>query len=294
MNEFINDIFNEDNMNIIDRINYNMPNFSKTHKKIALYILNNYENVVFQTSSKLAKNCSVSESSIVRFANSIDYDGYTEMQKDLQNFVKEKLTVSQRLKSISKTNSDEVDILYDVLIKSKNDINWLMNNINEESFKSVVKLISEAENVYLIGSRSSYSVTYFLGFGLSWIRDNVHIIDSTNLNFDKLADINEKDVLLSVSLPRYLKSTIDIHKYGFSRNAKTICITDTISSPLVKYSTYPILINNEILSYSDNVIPVMCIVTGLLNAVAAVNEHSSDKIQHYEEFWDQIGIYEKF
>lgn len=294
MNEFINDIFNEDNMNIIDRINYNMPNFSKTHKKIALYILNNYENVVFQTSSKLAKNCSVSESSIVRFANSIDYDGYTEMQKDLQNFVKEKLTVSQRLKSISKTNSDEVDILYDVLIKSKNDINWLMNNINEESFKSVVKLISEAENVYLVGSRSSYSVTYFLGFGLSWIRDNVHIIDSTNLNFDKLADINEKDVLLSVSLPRYLKSTIDIHKYGFSRNAKTICITDTISSPLVKYSTYPILINNEILSYSDNVIPVMCIVTGLLNAVAAVNEHSSDKIQHYEEFWDQIGIYEKF
>lgn len=294
MNEFINDIFNEDNMNIIDRINYNMPNFSKTHKKIALYVLNNYENVVFQTSSKLAKNCSVSESSIVRFANSIDYDGYTEMQKDLQNFVKEKLTVSQRLKSISKTNSDEVDILYDVLIKSKNDINWLMNNINEESFKSVVKLISEAENVYLVGSRSSYSVTYFLGFGLSWIRDNVHIIDSTNLNFDKLADINEKDVLLSVSLPRYLKSTIDIHKYGFSRNAKTICITDTISSPLVKYSTYPILINNEILSYSDNVIPVMCIVTGLLNAVAAVNEHSSDKIQHYEEFWDQIGIYEKF
>lgn len=294
MNEFMNSSFSPDNPTIIDNINIHMPKFSKTHKKIAIYILDNYENVVFQTSSKLAKNCSVSESSIIRFCNAIGYDGYTEMQKSLQNFVKEKLTVSQRLKSISNNSNDEVDILYDVLYKSKSDIDWLMNNINEDSFKTVIKLISQSKNVYLIGSRSSYSPIYFLALGLSWIRDNVFIIDGTNLNFDKLADIDENDVIFSISLPRYLKSTIDYHKYGFSRNAKTICITDTITSPLVKYSTFPILINNEILSYSDNLIPVMCVITAILNAVAATTPGSNEKIQHYEDFWNQMNIYEKF
>lgn len=294
MNKFISNSFNPENPNVIDKINIKMNTFSKTHKKIAIYILDNYENVVFQTSSKLAKNCKVSESSIIRFCNAIDYDGYTEMQKSLQNFVKEKLTVSQRLKSISNNSSDEIDILYDVLYKSKSDIDWLINNINENSFKDIVQLISKAKNVYLIGSRSSYSPIYFLALGLSWIRDNVFIIDGTNLNFDKLATITENDVIFSISLPRYLKSTIEYHKYGFSKNAKTICITDTITSPLVKYSTFPILINNEILSYSDNLIPVMCVITGLLNAVAASTPGSNEKIQDYETFWNEMNIYEKF
>lgn len=288
-NEFLKD------MNVLEKINSKLNEFSKTHKKIAAYILNNHDKVVFFTSSKLAKACNVSESSVVRFAIFLGYNGYTDFQKDLQNYLKEKITITQRLTSITNTDSDEIEILYDVLTKSVNDINWLIKNINEDSFIKTVHLISNARNVYLVGSRNSFSVTLFMSFGLGWIRDNVYLINETNENFDKLSEINSEDVILSVSLPRYLKSTIKIHKYAYEKKAHTICITDTINSPLVKYSTIPILINNEMLSFSDNLIPVMCIVTGILNAVAMVNKKASEsKIKNFEKFWNKLDLYEKF
>ncbi|RVU53906.1 MurR/RpiR family transcriptional regulator [Anaerosphaera multitolerans] len=281
-------------MNVLERISSNLEDLSKTHKKIAVYILENYDKAVFQTSSQLAKLCDVSESSVIRFANCIDYNGYSDMQKALQDFLKEKITISQRLESISENTSDEMDILYNVLQKSLNDINWLINNINEDTFLRIVDLLSNSKRVFLVGSRSSYSVTYFLGLGLKWIRNNVFVLDGINRNFDDLSKIEPGDVLLSVSLPRYLNTTLQIHEYAYKKGAQTICITDTITSPLVKFSTVPLLINNELLSFSDNLIPVMCIVTGILNSVAARNKDSKEKIENLERFWNELEIYQKY
>lgn len=285
---------NTSNENILEKIDKNLDNFSKTHRKIAVYILENYDKAVFQTSSQLAKLCDVSESSVIRFANAIDYDGYSDMQKELQNFLKEKITVTQRLESISENTSDEMEILYNVLQKSVSDINWLIHNINQNTFSKVVELLSNSKRVYLSGSRSSYSVTYFLGLGLKWIRDDVFVLDGINRDFDMLSKIEPDDVLLSVSLPRYLNTTLEVHEYAYKKGAQTICITDTITSPLVKFSTVPLLINNELLSFSDNLIPVMCVVTGILNSVAAKNSGSKDKIKHLETFWNELGIYQKY
>lgn len=282
-------------LNILEKINLKLPELSKTHHKIALYILENHDKVVFYTSSKLARTCNVSESSIVRFANALDYNGYTELQRELQNYLKEKITISQRLTSISDSNYNETEILFDVLTKSCNDINWLIKNINEDSFVKIVHLISKARNVFLVGSRNSYAALYFFKTSLSWIRDDVYIIHGIEADFDHLSIVNNEDVVISVSLPRYLKSTIKIHKYAYEQGANTVCITDTITSPLVKYSSVPLLINNEILSFSDNLIPVMCVITGILNAVAAINQDTtSKKIDRYEEFWKKLDLYEIF
>lgn len=281
--------------NILEKINEKLPTLSKTHYKIAIYVLQNYDKVVFFTSNKLARECNVSESSIVRFANVLDYNGYTDLQRDLQNYLKAKITISHRLSSISDSNYNETDILFDVLTKSVDDINWLIKNINEESFVKVVHLLANARNIFLVGSRSSYSALYFFKTSLSWIRDNVFLVNGYEADFDRLSIVNSEDVVLSVSLPRYLKSTIQIHKYAYEKGANTVCVTDTITSPLVKYSSVPLLINNEILSFSDNLIPVMCIMTGILNAVASINQDStSKKVEKHEKFWKELELYEIF
>lgn len=281
--------------NILEKINEKLPTLSKTHHKIAVYILQNYDKVVFFTSNKLARECNVSESSVVRFANVLDYNGYTDLQRDLQNYLKAKITISHRLSSISDSNYNETDILFDVLTKSVDDINWLIKNINEESFVKVVHLLANARNIFLIGSRNSYSALYFFKTSLSWIRDNVFLVNGYEADFDRLSIVNSEDVVLSVSLPRYLKSTIQIHKYAYEQGANTVCVTDTITSPLVKYSSVPLLINNEILSFSDNLIPVMCIMTGILNAVASINQKSTTKkVEKHEEFWKALDLYEVF
>lgn len=279
--------------NVLEIINIKYNDFSKTHKKIADYILNNYEKVVFFTSSKLAKECDVSESSIVRFSNAIDYNGFTDFQKDLQKFLREKITVSRRIETISKTDFSEVETLYDVLEKSIKDINWIYNNINEDSFTKIVNLLVNAENIYLVGFRNSFSAISFFGSSLSWIRDNVYVINGIGGNFDQFSKISSNDVLISISLPRYLKQTVKFQKFGYDSGANTVCITDTITSPLVKYSTIPLIIKNEILSFSDNLIPVMCLITGMLNSVARINNKSTTKkVKSLEDFWNTMDLYD--
>lgn len=284
---------NQNDNNVLEIININYNTFSKTHKKIADYILSNYEKVVFYTSSKLARECDVSESSIIRFSNAINYNGFTDFQKDLQKFLSEKISVSHRIENISKTNFSEVEILYDVLKKSINDINWLLKNINEDSFIKIVNLLVKAENVYLVGFRNSFSVMSFFGSSLSWIRDNVYVINGIGGNFDQFSKISSNDVLISVSLPRYLKQTVKFQKFGYDSGANTICITDTITSPLVKYSKIPLIIKNEILSFSDNLIPVMCLITGMLNSVARINSNNTKiKVKSLEKFWNTMDLYD--
>ncbi len=281
--------------NILEIINDNLNTFSKTHKKIALYILKNFDSVIFLTSMKLAKFSDTSESSVIRFANVLGYDGYTAFQKDLQNFVKEKITLSQRVHSLTSNEMNEIETLNLVVDKSLNDIKWIKNNLDQENYTKAIKLLSKARRIYLIGSRTSFCVTYFMFIGLSWIRDDVFLINHQGRDFDKLSQIGEYDVVLSVSLPRYLKSTINLHKYGYSKGANTICITDTYTSPLVKYSTVPLIINSEILSFSDNLIPVMCIATGLLNSIAKISaDKSEEKMKDFEAFWIKMELYETF
>ncbi|WP_172463311.1 MULTISPECIES: MurR/RpiR family transcriptional regulator [Peptoniphilus] len=281
-------------MNILQRINYFKENFSKTQLKIGDFILENFDKTVFYTSTELAYKCGVSESSVVRFANFIQYKGYSDMQNDLQNFLREKITMTQRLHNLTEKKGNQTQILYDVLQKGKDDIQWLIDNINPNTFDEIVDIISTAKKVYLVGSRSSYSVTYFLGLSLKWIRNNVYIIDGINRDFDDISEITSKDVLISLSLPRYLKSTLNIHRYAYNRGVKTICITDSITSPLVKYTTIPLLINNEILSFSDNLIPVITIVTALLNSIAAKEKKAEQKMAKKEAFWNDFELYQKF
>lgn len=279
-------------LNPLERINAKLKSLSKTHRKVAHYMLENYDKAIFLSSFKVAQMSGVSESSVIRFATTLGYSGYAQLQHELQEMLKQQISLTQRLTDIVDVNDNENEILDTVVQKNIEGIQKLRRTIDVSAFRDAAELLAKAAHVFLIGSRSSYGMIHFLGLNLGWIRDGVYVINGESHEFDKLSSLTPHDVVLAISLPHYLKSTIQALRYAHKRKACTICITDTSTSPIVKYATVPLLTNTQILSYSDNIVPEACLITALLNAVGLMNRTNAKRIlANRENFWRECDIY---
>ena len=274
----------------MERIRMMQPSFSKSHKKIADFILQNYEKAVFLTSFKMGQQCGVSESSIIRFATTLGYSGYSEFQREIQDLLKTQITMSQRLKETSL--SGDGGIMQGMMQKGIDGIQYAMMNLNEKDFDRAVAVLSQAKRVFLVGSRSSYGLVYYFAFVLNWIRESVFAVNCSNEIIDYLATLTEDDAVLAISLPKYPKSTVDALEAARSKGAHTIAITDTMTSPLIPHSEISLLVYTELLSYSDNIAPVMCLITALLTAIGAADpQKTAGLLEKHEALWEESGIY---
>jgi len=276
----------------LKRIQYKLPHLSKTHKKVANYILDHFDRATFATSARLSRECGVSESSVIRLATTLGYSGYSEFQRALQDLLKSQLSLSQRLELTSEEDRCATAILHRVMTKEEEGVRRALVSLDKNNFQMAVDLLSNAERVFLFGSRSSYALVYFFGLELRWIRDNIFVMNGQATEFDALTTLTDRDVFLAISLPRYLRSTTRALELAWCKGIPTIAITDTLTSPLVPYATVPLLVNSEIFSYSDNIVPIACTITALLNAVgAATQPHSNELLTRHEETWDFFDMY---
>lgn len=281
-----------DLLNPLERIHTKLPSLSKTQTKIALYILDHYDKVIFYTSAKLGRACGTSESSVIRLATTLGYSGYSAMQHALQDVLKSQLSMSNRLDLVVDQVSDSDSIMHMVFQKGIEGIQRTALTLDKENFHQAVKLIAEAKRVFLYGSRSSYAIVYFFALELLWIRDNVFSINSQLPEFDALSNLQEGDVFIAISMPRYLRNTTETLAIAHQAGIPTIAITDRNSSPLIPFATVPILVDNEIFSYSDNIVPVISTVTALLNAVGAMTQpKSNEALARSEKLWKTLDLY---
>ncbi len=279
-------------MSPLERIQVKMPVLSKTHKKIGEFILNHYDKVTFFTSAKLSQDCGVSESSVIRLSTALGYSGYTEMQRALQDILRGQLSMSKRLDLITAHVTGSDSIMHIVLQKGMEGIQRTMHSLDKENFQKAVDLLAGAKRVFLFGSRSSYALIYFFALELRWIRDNVFAINTQAPEFDALSCLQEGDVFLAISMPRYLRSTTQALSLAYRAGIPTIALTDRLSSPLIPFATVPLLVDNEIFSYSDNIVPVTSVITALLNAVgAATQPKSNEALARNEQVWAYFDLY---
>lgn len=276
----------------LERIRAQLPSLSKTQSKIAHYILDHYDKVVFYSSAKLSRACGTSESSVIRLATTLGYAGYSDMQRALQDMLKSQLSMSNRLDLMAAHESDCDSIMQMVFQRGIEGIQRTAENLNKEDFARAVQLITQAKRVFLYGSRSSYSIVHFFALELLWIRDNVFSINSQLPEFDALSHLRKGDVFIAISMPRYLRNTTEALSYAYRAGVPTIAITDRTSSPLVPFATVPLFVDNEIFSYSDNIVPVISTVTALLNAVGAMTHpKSNEALARSEKFWKALDLY---
>ena len=283
---------NNDLLKIIDE---KMSGLSKGQKRIANFLKEHYDNAVYLTASKLGEIAGVSESTVVRFAIELGFDGYPKLQEALQELVKNELTASQRMKvSSDRIAKTDKHILKTVLESDSARITSTLENINQREFDEAVDYIVNAKRVYIVGGRSSSALSHFLDFYLNLMRDNV-INASTGAvteTFEHIFRIEEGDLLIGISFPRYSNKTVKSIEYAHSRGAKTIAITDGKQSPLVKDATISLIASSDMLSFIDSLVAPLSLINALLAAISMKRkDYIAKGLDQLEDLWDEYKVY---
>lgn len=267
------------------------PKLSKGQKRIGNYLLNHYEKAVSLTASRLGEVIGVSESTVVRFAVELGYEGYPELQKALKDVLKNKLTSQQRIEVSSDILfKDNSNILRSVLKGDIERINTTLAEIDYEGFELSVESILNAKRVYIVGGRSAGSLANYFYFYLNLMHENVVMVDSSNVSdvFEQIFRITKDDVLIGISFPRYSLSTIKAVQFAMERKATTIGITDNTNSPISKYSKYVLAAKTGMVSFIDSIVAPMSIISAMLIAISV-----KKKDQLYNDFDMLEGIWKK-
>lgn len=283
------------NRDILTVIQENMATFSKGQKRIANYILESYDKAAFMTASKLGKTVNVSESTVVRFASELGYDGYPSMQRSLQKMIRNRLTAVQRIE-VSYDRIGNQDVLTSILQSDIEKIRLTLEEADHQSFDAAVDAIVSAHKIYIIGVRSAASVATFLHFYFNLIFDNVALVAANTVSevFENLIHVGEGDVVIGVSFPRYSSRTVQAMSFARDRGATTISITDSEASPLAPISKYTLKARSDMASFVDSLVAPLSLVNALLVAVSRKrNEELAQTFQSLEQIWDEYGVYEK-
>ncbi|OUO42621.1 MurR/RpiR family transcriptional regulator [Flavonifractor sp. An306] len=280
---------------ILSVIQSNMATFSKGQKLIANYILESYDKAAFMTASKLGKTVKVSESTVVRFAAELGYDGYPAMQKALQEMIRSKLTTIQRIE-VSNDRIGDHDILSMVMQSDVEKIHMTMDEMNREEFSQSVDAIVNARHIYILGVRSAAALASFLGFYFNLIFEQVTIVHTTSISevFEQLLRIGPGDVIIGISFPRYSRRTVTAMQFAHDRGATAIALTDSETSPLVQYSTHCLLAKSDMASFVDSLVAPLSLINALIVSIGRKkNEDLSKTFADLERIWDEYEVYEK-
>ena len=283
------------NQDILALIQENMNTFSKGQKRIAAFILESYDKAAFMTASRLGKKVGVSESTVVRFAAELGYDGYPDMQKSLQKMIRNRLTSVQRIEVTNDRIGDQ-DLVSMVLQSDMEKIRLTLEELDRDAFDHAVKAIVSAKRIYIIGVRSSAAIASFLGFYFNLIFDNVVNVSGGTASemFEHLLRVGEDDVVIGVSFPRYSSRTVQAMSFARDRKATTVAITDSEASPLAPICKYTLKARSDMASFGDSLVAPLSLVNALLVAVSrAKNDDLANTFQTLERIWEDYGVYEK-
>ncbi|MBE6973572.1 MAG: MurR/RpiR family transcriptional regulator [Ruminococcaceae bacterium] len=279
---------------ILTAIQENMGSFSKGQKRIANFILESYDKAAFMTASKLGQTTNVSESTVVRFAAELGYDGYPSMQKSLQKMIRSRLTSVQRIEIANDTIGD--DVVSSVLRSDISMIRSTLEELDRSRFNGAVDALLKARKIYIMGVRSSSSISRFMAFHFNLIFDNVCEISANTVSevYEQILRVGPEDVVIGVCFPRYSSRTVKAMHYARDRGATVIAITDSEASPIAAQANITLTAKSGMASFVDSLVAPMSLVSALIVAVSQKRSQDvANTFQQLEQIWDEYDVYEK-
>ena len=280
--------------NLLGEIQNRMSDFSKSQKLISNYILENYDKAAYMTASKLGATVKVSESTVVRYAIELGFDGYPEFQHSLQEIVRTKLTSFQRMEVTNNLIGDG-DALTKVLLSDIDKIKRTVEDIDHEAFEAAVNSIVGAKNIYIIGIGSASVLASALNINLRMIFDNVRFIVASSATeiYEQIISIGKGDVMVAISFPRYSKKVVSAVNLAKKSGADVIALTDSAASPIASLADQNLFARSDMASFADSLVAPLSVINAL---VVEVSRRKQDeltvRLRQLEQIWEEYNVYD--
>ena len=280
--------------NLLGEIQNRMSDFSKSQKLISNYILENYDKAAYMTASKLGATVKVSESTVVRYAIELGFDGYPEFQHSLQEIVRTKLTSFQRMEVTNNLIGDG-DALTKVLMSDIDKIKRTVEDIDHEAFEAAVNSIVGAKNIYIIGIGSASVLASALNINLRMIFDNVRFIVASSATeiYEQMISIGKGDVMVAISFPRYSKKVVSAVNLAKKSGADVIALTDNAASPIASLADQNLFARSDMASFADSLVAPLSVINAL---VVGVSRRKQDeltvRLRQLEQIWEEYNVYD--
>ena len=282
-------------LDISARIKNVHPYLSKGHKKIANFILSDYDKAAFLTAAALGKKVGVSESTVVRFAAELGFEGYSELQKAVEELVRSKLTPNQRI-DISKQRFGRGDVIENVMEEDISKIRQTLEKMDKKAFYSAVEALLSARTIYIMGARSTEPIARLLAYNLSLIFDNVKFVNPTSSAevFEQMLNIGKEDAMVAFSFPRYSSKMVNAVKFASSKGTGVVVVTDSHSSPLAEFASYLLTAKTDMASFMDSLIAPGSIINAIVVEITRRREKEiRARFDALEQVWDEYEVYTK-
>ena len=279
------------NQDMMARLNQSGRRLSKGHRRIADYIMAHYDKAVFMTAARLGESVGVSESTVVRFATALGYEGYPQLQRSLQELVSHRLTANQRFEMSS--DLDPGSALSTVL---KSDIQNLHNTLEELDpglFEEAVNRLLAARSIYVVGQRSAAPLAQFLANYLHYMFDHVRLINGGAADgLEEIIQLRAEDVLIGISFPRYSARTLEVMRFARHCGAQVIALTDGPMSPLCETADIILTARTDMPSFVDSLAAPLSVINALLVSLGLRRKEAlSEHLQQLENLWDTYRVY---
>ena len=279
---------------LMSKIQTNLSGFSKGQRLIARYIAEHYDKAAFMTASRLGATVGVSESTVVRFATELGYDGYPHLQKALQEMIRNRLTAVQRME-VAGDRMGNRDVLETVLGSDVEKIRLTLDELDRDAFHRSAEAIAGARKIYILGVRSASALANFMGFYFTLLFENVCVLYTNSVSeiFEQLLHIGPEDVFVGISFPRYSQRTLSAMKYSKDRGAKVIALTDSRLSPLARYADHTLIAKSDMASFVDSLVAPLSVINALIVQVTmGRQEEVESTFNQLESIWDEYHVYE--
>ena len=278
---------------IIGRIEKSLPNLSKSQRLIANYILKNFDRAAYLTASALGAEVGVSESTVVRFATEMGFDGYPSFQQEMREAVRVHLTSVQRVNAAN-NRMDECEVLECILTSDAERIKATLDTVDRDAFERAVDMILSARNIYILGMRASAILAEFMNYYFGLLFDNVRLIRPAGGSeiFEHIMKVQKDDVFVAISFPRYTTGIVNATEHASKTGAKVIAISDSMSSPIVTHADVALIAKSDMASFVDSLVAPMSIINAMI-AYIGKKKHVevTQTLERLETVWKEYNVY---
>ncbi len=260
------------------RIQNHYESLPKNHKRLASFIIDNFDRVPFYSVQDLSEATSLSVASVVRFAQRVGFEGFLEMRErisqELQNHIQNKEIFA--LIDNSKIKDDTLTSVANQDIKNINDT---VNLIDRNNFGSTIKLIQKSNRVYTMGLGISFLLSKILAYQLNQVGIDASAFNHNFASFmEQILFLNKNDLIIALSFPPYSKETIKAAEYANEKGIKIISITNKDASPITFHSDVHLVVKSENLLFTNSFAAISVLINAIATECAVSNKSKAKKM----------------